>query len=249
MSDGTVRLGKQGALRSTGFTYRPGRGTSSERIFTGSESYIMGLFQSLSAEVSAEVDSSEAPLWKLRVRSPEIDENNAEPQLTTTWELLSNMVERDLKEHPSARNIDPKVMAQIDSILDDPTYEDNHLILARGDDGEAFLELERHGTTKFSSINFVLRRSMLASLRYKTEYSLEGVSKLWTTDQLKTKEAVPPTLIWDIGHITAPAERAGYLWSWLKMGPSITQSIGGRWQIVQEWWLEHWSTWIYKPQP
>lgn len=246
---GPTFLGSEGAPRGKRIRYVPGRGASVERVFTGNERYIYGIFNSLSADQYAEIDDSESPLFRLIVRTADIDEvPGTTAPVQTVWELLGNTLERDLKEHPNFRDIPPKVMANIQDLIDEPSTPVS-VSPAWDDAAQAFYELARHGTVKYADSQWVLRRTMIAGTRYQTEYSLDGVKKLWTTAQLKTKEGLPATLFWDVSKLTAPVELADHLWSWLKMGPVITQTVAGRWQISQEFWLENWSTWIYDVQP
>jgi hypothetical protein len=72
---------------------------------------------------------------------------------------------------------------------------------------------------------YVLRRVLTILAGSKIRPAYEGVNKVWSTDELKSRLAIPSTIMFDLPDGV-----------WLKRTPTVEQSAADKWTITQEWW-------------
>lgn len=178
------------------------------------------------------------------------------------WELISNDLTKDLYEHSKVLDFPAAVLSAVRKAVDqfeNQTADDEYTVAQATIDITAacvtagyssanpiaVFNLRAKGQDSFSVDQSVLRKTQLVSSNYPQKLAFSGVGKLWTGSQINAQESIPIGIQFDINQIEAPPARTGYLWSWLKKRPTAIVVSRNKIQLVQEWWLEQWSTFVY----
>lgn len=216
-------------------------------------------FNLVPSSYSAEVEAIGAK-HVLTVSSPDDPTGGTGGLVSTTYEVLGNSPQKDLREHPKALALYGGGQAAADAMRritvalyadekDRAKYEAP--IIANGGD-ELILYLhfkQRNGSASFQISQFVYRVSAIVSNTATYGVAYSNNSKLYTTAQVLA-ETKPPTGI--LASVVDAAEKntpasipIGYAWTWLKQSPTVTTEAGFKVRVTLEYWLELWSTWIY----
>ncbi len=217
-------------------------------------------FQVSSPGARQSITRVDGPIWRLVVIFDFLNDGVSVEVPINTWELLGNDVQKDLYEHPTtlALGIDTisAVKVAVQSVnSSSPGQEQSakttavenlrSVAGANADVAEELFNLIIKGTTHYSVSEFVLRHTQTVSNTYQTQFALNNIEYIYTTDQLQSEAEIPSTIVFDIASIAEPSEKTGYLWGWLKRSPQISVVAGAKIQVTQEYWLDQWSTYAY----
>jgi hypothetical protein len=235
----------------------PQRGLQIVEFYKGTPAEINAVIALVASNQRWETEESGDGMIELNIYTPDATDPADPASQEDTWELLNNRVEKDLYEHPKSKAISDENIALIREWkrkppLDGlpPTFTGTAPEIA---EAETLLYLLHRGTTKFTTGEYVLRYSVTCSRNSSVTASFADVEKLFTPTQLGTPATsgvtIPGTLRFSIGAIEAKTAPTGFLWSWLKIAPTVRATPrGGVVVISQEWWLDLWSTWVYVPK-
>ena len=189
--------------------------------------------------------------------------------VTTTWDLNSNEVQRDLREVPAAQaltNDEVKVVekAASDAKASDTAASTFQAAGAAGGVQSAWSAEQKNlfwffmrDQYNWMDYEFALTKRELVTSYYTIGVSMAGVGKLWTAAQIEAAEGSPPAaMVASINAITSETTpstdnttmadgTSKFYYRWLKKAPNITQTAGGKFERTTEWWLGVWPTWIY----
>ena len=166
---------------------------------------------------------------------------NPELESETVWELDGNDVVKDLYEHPSmsGESMDEdqlfeikKQVAKFDSA--DSTYSVSGITAAN----RPWFYLLIKGVRQFASVQWVIRKTTTVPRTFHQSVSLVGVDYLWDVNDIPD---IPDVLLFDAAQIPEPPHASAYRFSWLKKSPRVMRSTSGRFQMIEEWWLDAWS--------
>jgi len=247
-----TRLGKTLSERIKTI-YDPVRGTFSERYYEGCEDEIMGLARRLSPDQYYEIDGTNAPIFRLAVRTPDYDGSSSSSETTLTYELLGNDLTYSIYEHPTARALDSAILASVRRAVDSRStkfYNEAGTDITSTVNGNGnaitLYNLAIKGTDSFIRSQYVFRVTQTVSNRSTARAGYANTNKLYTTGQLISETSPPSTLLFAIDQIPTPSDiPTGYVWRWLKKTPTVVQIGGNKFNIAVEYLLERWSTFLY----
>lgn len=162
---------------------------------------------------------------------------------TETWELIGQGIQEDLFNHPKSRALDSTEIGSIEE------YNQNRALLKNSSpalttaDGTSLWLLLKNNQNAYQDTYYVLRQTQVAAQQATLNVSVANVQKIHTLYNLPAMTDEMWNTIYVIPSRTAPA---GYTYGYLKQPPHITQTVGGRVQVVQEWWLYSWSNYVYE---
>lgn len=246
------------------YSFVPFRGWQTVWVYRSKQELIFTLsieFEASNSGASLElVRVDQSPLWQLTVTFDYRNDGVSVEKPVNTWELLGNDVQKSIYEHPTtlALGIDTitAVKVAIQSVSAASPGEEQaakaaaianirKVAGANGDVAEELFTLIYKETTHFSVSEFVLRHTQTVSNSYLSQFSLDSIEYLYTTEQLIAESSIPSSVVFDLSSIAEPAEKPGYLWTWLKRSPQIQFVAGAKIQVTQEYWLDQWSTYLY----
>lgn len=99
-----------------------------------------------------------------------------------------------------------------------------------------YLQARIKGVEAWPISQHVLRHSLVIAANSSLRPSRVNVGKIFTTAELKSVEAIPDNIKFDMPN--------GY---WLKQSPTGPEQVAsGKWTIVQEYWhADEYDTWVY----
>ncbi len=176
------------------------------------------------------------------------------PVAVDTWQLVSNELQNDIKQHEKFRALSTIEKAAVFNALQDIQAGDATVTIeaftsAFGAIPGAFLRLLVNGTTHYAVNQYVLRHTTNVSNVYEGLDTDDDSGKIYTTAQLKIEITSP---LWTFpcpsrltrkidGITTGLTPHADFLWGWLKKGCTETTSANNRVDISNEYWLAEWS--------
>lgn len=265
MSDSTAYRGDYSAIEPNDVQYDfvPFRGWQTTWTYQSTYPILAAKaiqFQVGSPGAKQNITRVDGPIWKLVVIFDFLNDGVSVEVPINTWELLGNDVQKDLYEHPTTLalgiNTISAVKVAVQSVSSSSPGQEQaakttavaNLRAVAGpnaDVAEELFNLIIKGTTHFYVSEFVLRHTQTVSNTYQTQFALNDIEYIYTTDQLQLEAAIPTNIVFDIASIAEPAAKDGYLWGWLKRSPQISIVAGAKVQVTQEYWLDQWSTYAY----
>lgn len=117
------------------------------------------------------------------------------------------------------------------------------------------------GHTHFHTPTFVLRHTKTVTKRYQSKVSFTniglkqyactagqgGQSGTLTAELASAGTPITPEVFLDLKAIPVPATRTGYTFGWIKKSPQSRPAPFGKYEIVQEYWLDQWRSTTYTP--
>lgn len=161
-----------------------------------------------------------------------------EAEAETVWELDGNDIVKDLWEHPDLAALDEDVVAEIKKQINNWDSGTTYSLTDIDEDHQGWFALMVKGVRQFTTTQWVLRKTVTAPRTYPNQVSLAGIGELWTSAQIT---GIPNSVLFDISQIPAPTVPSAFLWSWLKKSPRVSRTSSGRFQMIEEWWLDAWS--------
>lgn len=165
----------------------------------------------------------EKNLWEAPSIQAELDKNKGTERLHEIAKLrrLCDAVVAGDEESPDPAHAGQTVKATVDEVKAACVFLDN----IDSAPFLAYIQSRARGVESASVSQWVLRRTTVIASNSTIKPALENVGKVFSTDSLKSKEAIPDTIRFDL--------EVGY---WLKRTPTITQTTADKWTITQEWW-------------
>lgn len=230
--------------------YDPSKGDSFSTVHEGTEAAMRGIKATLRHErpdLTTSVESTDQPLWQCVVRSSE-DTSGGVVDAVTTWEILSNDINKSIYESNKALAAGNDNIKEVrEGLKNDDTFFVIAAKFTGTDDQKRFaydlLVLLQKGVTDFLVSQFVLRRTLIVASSYQIANAFLGIDRVWSGTQISDIEPIPPTILFTLGAIPnpdVPPTIGGvqyYRVGWLKKSPTIMQIPNGKYQIHQEWWL------------
>ncbi len=174
---------------------------------------------------------------------------NDPANIIDTWELLPNVVEKDLLRadialinaisddqksalQTSINNNDPKVTTPTDPAITDPTAKLLWPYMKRGESTvKVFAPVIRHTQTISNSATI--------------QAAFSNIERLFSSSTMSSTtgngQSVPPGILFSVPTKTNPAD-TNLKYSWYKNWPSVTTSYGAKAQITQDWEFGLWNT-------
>lgn len=214
-------------------------------------------------DFSAELEAL-GPVYRLTVTTPDIPSGGSDGVHNTYFELLGNALQFDLREHPKALSLETTLSASANRIKLITDYINGAdgataatatagLTNVNGKLSDAqtliYLMQQRGGNATFQRSQYVFRCTRVASNRATVDVGYSNVEKILTTAQVIAETGPPAGILAAIADAVTNATPTdvpdGYQFGWLKQTPTVTTTADNLLQIVSEYWLESWSTWIY----
>jgi hypothetical protein len=254
-----VVIGQAGAQRSVRISYDRTRGRRGYPEFSGTYAAMCGIAATLAATVEWDLQPVDGGLYVLSIREPDVTDGTAADASAPVWELHANAVQRDIYEHPYARAIAQEYIADIRAYFEQdapfPFWMEEGWSPPAPAEAVTLFNLLNRGTRHFESDQFVLRKTQVVPWGSTIEivYAMTGLT--FTNAQMTGAGwaiGIPSDLVFSINAIVPPlagVTPSGYRWAWLKRAPQVQQLAGSKWQVVDEYWYDLWSTNLYANSP
>ena len=158
---------------------------------------------------------------------------NAETELTTTWTVAGNDIEKDLEAHPNWLSMAETERELLREYKAGSKKESE--VTTTTTHGDNFKTLIKAGTTSYTISQIVVQRTMTVGPGYAGAAAMTNINGIYSEAGLASAESIPSTIVFTM--------LSGY---YLKRTPTITQQPNGRFQIVTEWWhADTWSETLY----
>ena len=262
-----VFKGYQGATQtSSSFSWNKTEGWQSRVVYEGSHATIRGIAGNVTLwadEIQIDSDNATSRLTATVGRDVTGAADNAAVDITTTWDLNSNEVQRDLREADAVRSLSDNQITDVEraAAKAKASTETANASTFIGSGWNAsqknlfwFFLRDQYNWLDFE---FALTKRELVSSLYTIGVSMAGVGKLWTSGQIEAAEGALPTAmaasVTAIASNTTPTNNnanmadgsSKWYYRWLKKAPNITQTTGGKFERTTEYWLGLWPTWLY----
>ena len=219
-------------------------GFRATRKFRGLKDDIVGMVPSMrQAGYSFRITPDESgPMAECVMTAPDAQDGadaSAETEITTTWTVAGNDIEKDLESHPDWIDLAQSTRENLRDFKNGSKKEGD-VTLAPDDltnpDAQDFLDLIKAGTTSYTISQIVVQRTMTVNPTYSAgSDSMVNVNRIYSKAGLSTAESIPGTIFFSLLD-----------GQYLKRTPTITQQGNGRYQITNEWWhADTWSTLLY----
>lgn len=172
-------------------------------------------------------------------------------QITNTWEMLPNVVQKDLLESNATA-----VLALSDDDIanirrcvnnslapeDTPAWDDST-------NADIVLNLMKAGVTSQQINQPILRHTWTVPPNASTSFSFTNVGKIISTAAMLTSEELPWDFILPVSNLPTGAvtrtDTVAMSYGWLKGMPTVQIINYGRREVQQEWHFGLWSTALY----
>ena len=248
------------------FTWSKTDGWQSQVVYEGSRQHILGIAGNVTNwadEISIDTSGPTATLSATVGRDVTGASDNAATDVTTSWDLNSNEVQRDLREADKTINLTEdqitdveRAAAKAKSATETSASSTFYKATWTADQKNLWWFFMRD-QFNWLDFEFALTKRELVTSYYSIGVSMAGVGKLWTSDQIVAAEgALPAAMAASVTSIvsnTTPANNNltmkdgvnKFYYRWLKKAPNITQTSGGKFERTTEYWLALWPTWLY----
>ena len=196
---------------------------------------------------------------RLTITTPDNPADGTGGLVVPQYELLGNLNQHDLREHPRALALGPSNLKIINGLLrgdansdGSPKYSEAQ-IDAMPPDGRTIYDLlvQRDGNSTFYKSQYVFRytavvnpRSTLISVIYA------NAERIYNTAQMLAETGPPSGILASVETAVTDSRpatvAAGYFFGWLKMNPTVTSEANFKIRISGEYNLDIWSTFIYR---
>ena len=158
---------------------------------------------------------------------------SAETEITTTWTVAGNDIEKDLEAHPNWLSMAETERELLREYKAGSKKESE--VTTTTTHGANFKTLIKAGTTSYTISQIVVQRTMTVGPGYAGAAAMTNINRIYSQTGLTVAEGIPLTIVFTM--------LAGY---YLQRTPTITQQPNGRFQITNEWWhADTWSTTLY----
>lgn len=247
-----IVIGTQTAIEQPQtYGYQVGRGFYTRRRWrvTNSADVDTLTAQLLAAGFSYEVGSSQdGAIYEVDARL-EAEPTNPAPEatiLSETWERDTQVTEKDILES-DVEAIGDLTQAE-KQIIKNQLAQQNPSYASAGLSSGAFdvYLLMLTGVKSVRVYSPVIRRTRIAANNYAVKVADTNVGKRLSTGQMTSLEGAPGTLLFNLPNTTKQRDDSiGLAYGFIKKPARILQQGDGRWQIVQEYDYDLWSTLLY----
>lgn len=247
---------------------RTDRGTARIEVWAGSSAGIDTVLSGLSPIQHWDWDDSDAPLYRLTVRTPEPGDSGAGGSAAATtheygWDLNGSDLQRDLYEHPrtlwaASQPSGESDLKAIKAAIQDPQADTSPAITTPGDQGfalELLYKLLLRGTTNFLWPHYELRFNAVVSPSFSAGITDDGALRIFSAAQIISEYSNFPMPARIEARIQAlqsanpndafgvpVSDTEGYTWGWMKKTSSENQTPDKRVRYSTSWDLELWNT-------
>lgn len=256
-----IVVGKHSGLYSTAISKDAQRGKRATQVYTGTLAAMEGIAAQIDRLVPLleyQIEPVDPPLYRIIIRAPDAQDGSA-ADVQSTWELLSNAVQKDVFEHPISMALPLNILGDLHAFVDSgkteiPVWIQFDLPDLAPPDAFSLFDLLDRGTRHYQSHNYVLRHTQTVSEDADIEIAFAHTGLIFTTADISPggtwDQQIPTTLLWSTKNIipfpfTKDDAPDGYAWGWLKQSPQVDQVAGNKWRIQDEWWFDLWSTFLY----
>ena len=176
----------------------------------------------------------------VRVRDERTDAQDgadatADTEITTTWTVAGNDIEKDIESHPNWSTLDVLSRENLRDFKNGSKKEGDVQLMGGDTHAPGFNALIKAGTTSYTISQIVIQRTMTVAPSYAGAVAMTNVNRIYSKAGLVEAEAIPGTIVFTMLD-----------GQYLKRTPTITQQPNGRFQITNEWWhADTWSTTLY----
>ena len=213
-------------------------GFRATRKFRGLKDDILGMVPSMrQAGYTFRITPDESgPMSECVMTAPDAQDGadaSAETEITTTWTVAGNDIEKDLESHANWLNLEEAEREALREYKAGSKKESE--VTTTTTHGGNFKTLIKAGTTSYTISQIVVQRTMTVGPGYAGAAAMSNINGIYSASGLSSTENIPPTIVFTL--------LSGY---YLKRTPTITQQPNGRYQITNEWWhADTWSTTLY----
>jgi len=215
-------------------------GFRATRKFRGLKDDILGMVPSMrQAGYTFRITPDESgPMSECVMTAPDAQDGadaSAETEITTTWTVAGNDIEKDLESHTYWLSMTETERELLREYKAGSKKESE--VTTTTTHGANFKTLIKAGTTSYTISQIVVQRTMTVGPGYAGAAAMSNINGIYTATGLSNAENIPATIVFTL--------LSGY---YLKRTPTITQQPNGRFQITNEWWhADTWSTTLYGP--
>jgi len=251
-----VTVGTQTAIeQASSYGYQPGRGDYTRRRWRVSDPTDVGpLLTELRAlgyayDVTPSADGAVTDVEGRLDAEPSGDGGGPEAAvLSETWEREAQVSDKDILESDvaiiSALTQAEKQIIKRELAQPEPGYTSTGLSA----DAFSVYQLMLTGVKTVRVYSPIIRRTRITANSYAVQYADSNVGRRLSTAQMTSLEGAPGNLLFSLPSYTkARTDNATIPLSYgfVKKPARITQQGDGRWQIVQEYDYDLWSTLLY----
>ena len=213
-------------------------GYRATRKFRGLKDDILGMVPAMrQAGFTFRITPDESgPMSECVMTAPDAHDGadpSADTEITTTWTVAGNDIEKDLESHPNWLDLAETERELLREYKDGTKKESEALTTTTH--GNNFKTLIKAGTTSYTMSQIVVQRTMTVGPGYAGAAAMTNINRIYSQTGLTAAEGIPLTIVFTM--------LPGY---YLKRTPTITQQPNGRFQITNEWWhADTWSTTLY----
>lgn len=236
-------------------TYDPQRGKVARQEYQSAGNGLAGLAAAYQRQRLAFTHTPSSAVSRLVVWATGAELGEPET-IIDSWEILGNEIQRDVKSAPAFASLTSAQLGKIQAAVDatnggTPTAPD--VVAGSLTIATALYDLLVQGTTQYALGQYVLRHSTNVAANYAANIADANIEKTYTTAQLTSEVTdaslwtfpMPGRLVYKIQNIPAPTAKTNFLWGWRKLPSTETTDANNRIRITTEYWLEHWSLYIY----
>ena len=213
-------------------------GYRATRKFRGLKDDILGMVPAMrQAGFTFRITPDEdGPMSECVMTAPDAQDGadpSADTEITTTWTVAGNDIEKDLESHPNWLTLAVTERELLREYKDGTKKESEALTTTLN--GANFKTLIKAGTTSYTISQIVVQRTITVGPGFAGAAAMSYINRIYSQAGLTAAESIPDTIVFSM--------LAGY---YLKRTPTITQQPNGRFQITNEWWhADTWSTTLY----
>jgi len=235
-------------------------GTVVTRTWAGTQTAVLQAIKTLSRDQTYRIDTSNAPEWRLIIRTGDDDTESQSTEESYHWEAPGQELAKSIYEHPNVlRGASEEDVRSLRKWIEDPPPDTSPPITSWTAAMQAVYYLAIRGQLQYLTASYSIALIKFVGSRYARQTTDVGVLKLYTTEELISENEadapLPERLKFKLRAIPAPGapelsvrkdRRPFFLWSWLKKPGTETQ-MGRKIQIRTEWTLDMWCTFLYPP--
>jgi len=202
--------------------------------FIGTEQSANGLLTDLELNwdrIDVTPDDNSA-LVEIEASVNDIDEGGAEVA-ETTWELIPNLVEKDIFLHPTVQALGPEWIKFIKLALQDPEAAVFALDSPEAIAAAAVYDLINKGFRAFPQYVPTLRLTETVSNRYSLRLSQTYIGSVIGPGSIAAFEGIPTDVMFVMP--SNADSNPGFRWGWFKTMPSTRRTAFGKFSMTQDW--------------
>lgn len=271
-----TKTGATNVPQPTGWSYDPIKGFKTRRAYKGTgKADLAAVEAGLRAggwayDVTQEIDTGTDGVWSITAtrggdkEQPEGGGQDVTTPLSESWELASNLIEKDLLASDSVLITDiwtacagapagqEVVFSEYIRLLKELSEDSKVHPISYYSSVAAVHKVAKlivAGVTSERVFQPTLRHNKIVTSKYAVKDALTNVGKIIRASTIKTLEQIPETLLFNLPNpnptndgISFRSDALGQRlkYGWFKKYPNVTQQAEGEWQLSQEF---EWGLW------